>query len=67
MDYFTASIILLCCSAGNEQTAREAKEFGATVFTYTVDCSKKEEIYEAGEKVKRDVGQVRFMFSMITI
>ncbi|XP_072047945.1 estradiol 17-beta-dehydrogenase 11-like isoform X3 [Amphiura filiformis] len=48
---------------GNEQTAREAKEFGATVFTYTVDCSKREDIYETGEKVKKDVGQVYMLIN----
>lgn len=49
---------------GNEETAQEVKEFGGSrVFTYTVDCSKKEAIYEAAEKVKEDAGQVYMLIN----
>ncbi|KAJ6657461.1 hypothetical protein lerEdw1_002396 [Lerista edwardsae] len=41
-----------------ETTAEECRRLGATVHTFVVDCSLKEEIYSAAEKVKRNVGDV---------
>ncbi|XP_019381879.1 PREDICTED: estradiol 17-beta-dehydrogenase 11-like isoform X3 [Gavialis gangeticus] len=35
---------------GIEETAAECKRLGATVHTFVVDCSKREEIYRAAEK-----------------
>lgn len=36
---------------GNEETASQVKEFGAKVLTYTVDLSKREDIYRTADKV----------------
>ncbi|XP_041361482.1 epidermal retinol dehydrogenase 2-like [Gigantopelta aegis] len=43
---------------GNEETADLLRHLGATVSAYTVDLSKKEQIYRAAQKVKEDVGEV---------
>jgi len=36
---------------GLKETATECEGLGATVHTFVVDCSKREEIYSAAEKV----------------
>ena len=36
---------------GNEETASQVKEFGANALTYTVDLSKREDIYRTADKV----------------
>ena len=36
---------------GNEETALQVKEFGANALTYTVDLSKREDIYRTADKV----------------
>ncbi|KAM7021361.1 estradiol 17-beta-dehydrogenase 11-like isoform 2-T2 [Passerculus sandwichensis] len=43
---------------GVEETAAECQKLGATVQTFVVDCSKREEIYSAADKVKKDIGDV---------
>ncbi|KAJ8277655.1 hypothetical protein GJAV_G00078140 [Gymnothorax javanicus] len=49
---------------GNEETARLAKEKGASeVYTYTCDCSKKTEIYRVADQVKREVGDVGILIN----
>ncbi|KAM6402123.1 estradiol 17-beta-dehydrogenase 11-like [Pluvialis apricaria] len=44
-----------------EDTAAECKRLGATVQAFVVDCSKREEIYSAAEKVKKDIGDVSIL------
>ncbi|KAM6135649.1 estradiol 17-beta-dehydrogenase 11-like [Phoenicopterus ruber ruber] len=46
---------------GLEDTAAECERLGATVQTFVVDCSKREEIYSAAEKVKKDIGDVSIL------
>ncbi|XP_010226806.1 PREDICTED: estradiol 17-beta-dehydrogenase 11-like, partial [Tinamus guttatus] len=46
---------------GIESTAEECRRLGATVHTFVVDCSKKEEIYSTAEKVKKDIGDVSIL------
>ncbi|NWS71935.1 DHB11 dehydrogenase, partial [Crotophaga sulcirostris] len=46
---------------GVEDTAAECKRLGATVHTFVVDCSKREEIYSAADKVKKDIGDVSIL------
>ncbi|XP_051474787.1 estradiol 17-beta-dehydrogenase 11 isoform X2 [Apus apus] len=46
---------------GLEDTAAECQRLGAPVQTFLVDCSKREEIYSAAEKVKKDVGDVTIL------
>ncbi|XP_064507892.1 estradiol 17-beta-dehydrogenase 11-like [Pseudopipra pipra] len=46
---------------GVEETAAECKGLGATVETFVVDCSKREEIYSAAEKVKKEIGDVTIL------
>ncbi|KAM6076870.1 estradiol 17-beta-dehydrogenase 11-like [Chlamydotis macqueenii] len=46
---------------GVEDTAAECKRLGATVQAFVVDCSKREEIYRAAEKVKEDIGDVSIL------
>lgn len=36
---------------GNQETAAEIKKFGGQVTTYTVDLSKREDIYSTADKV----------------
>ncbi|XP_019383133.1 PREDICTED: epidermal retinol dehydrogenase 2-like [Gavialis gangeticus] len=49
---------------GNKETGRLAKEVGAVrVHTYTCDCSKKQEIYEYADKVKKEVGDVSILIN----
>ncbi|NXR06135.1 DHB11 dehydrogenase, partial [Semnornis frantzii] len=46
---------------GLEDTATECEKLGATVQTFVVDCSKREEIYSAAEKVKKEVGDISIL------
>ncbi|NWT63137.1 DHB11 dehydrogenase, partial [Erythrocercus mccallii] len=46
---------------GIEETAAECQKLGATVQTFVVDCSKREEIYGAADKVKKDIGDVTIL------
>ncbi|XP_017928734.1 estradiol 17-beta-dehydrogenase 11 [Manacus vitellinus] len=46
---------------GVEETAAECQGLGATVETFVVDCSKREEIYSAAEKVKKEIGDVTIL------
>uniref|UniRef100_A0A8B9M0I7 Estradiol 17-beta-dehydrogenase 11 n=1 Tax=Accipiter nisus TaxID=211598 RepID=A0A8B9M0I7_9AVES len=46
---------------GVEETAAECERLGATVQAFVVDCSKREEIYSAAEKVKKDIGDVSIL------
>ncbi|XP_031452522.1 estradiol 17-beta-dehydrogenase 11-like [Phasianus colchicus] len=46
---------------GLKETAAECEELGATVHSFVVDCSKREEIYSAAEKVKKDIGDVSIL------
>ncbi|XP_056424705.1 17-beta-hydroxysteroid dehydrogenase 13-like isoform X2 [Hyla sarda] len=48
---------------GVEETAAQCRKIGATVYTYVVDCSKREEISKAAEKVKQDVGDVNILIN----
>ncbi|XP_077132177.1 17-beta-hydroxysteroid dehydrogenase 13-like [Ranitomeya variabilis] len=46
---------------GVEETAEQCRNLGAKVYTYLVDCSKREDIGEAAEKVKEEVGDVNIL------
>ncbi|KYO38067.1 estradiol 17-beta-dehydrogenase 11 isoform X2 [Alligator mississippiensis] len=46
---------------GIEETAAECQRLGATVHTFVVDCSKREEIYRAAEKVKKEIGDISIL------
>merc|ERR1711962_965727 len=46
---------------GNEETAEQIRENGGKAYEYTVDISDSEEVYQAGLKVKRDVGNVTIL------
>lgn len=46
---------------GIEETAAECRELGASVHTYVVDCSKREDIYSSAKKVKEEVGDVSIL------
>uniref|UniRef100_A0A8C2TET9 Estradiol 17-beta-dehydrogenase 11 n=1 Tax=Coturnix japonica TaxID=93934 RepID=A0A8C2TET9_COTJA len=46
---------------GLKETAAECESLGATVHTFVVDCSKREEIYSAADKVKKDIGDVSIL------
>ncbi|XP_075058898.1 17-beta-hydroxysteroid dehydrogenase 13-like [Mixophyes fleayi] len=48
---------------GIEETAAECKQIGATVYTYVVDCSKRENINAAADKVKKEVGDVNILIN----
>ncbi|XP_051878967.1 epidermal retinol dehydrogenase 2 [Pristis pectinata] len=49
---------------GNQETARLAREQGAArVHTYHCDCSKRTSVYEAADKVKREVGDVSILIN----
>ncbi|KAJ8279779.1 hypothetical protein COCON_G00068450 [Conger conger] len=49
---------------GNKETARLAKEKGATeVHTYICDCSKKTEVYRIADQVKRELGDVSILIN----
>ena len=40
---------------GNQETAAEIKKFGGQAHSYTVDLSKKDEVYAAAEKVRTSI------------
>nr|XP_060635245.1 17-beta-hydroxysteroid dehydrogenase 13-like [Anolis sagrei ordinatus] len=46
---------------GVEETAEGCKKLGANAYAFVVDCSVKEEIYAAAEKVKREIGDVTIL------
>ncbi|NXP72499.1 DHB11 dehydrogenase, partial [Ramphastos sulfuratus] len=46
---------------GLEDTATECEKLGATVQAFVVDCRKREEIYSAAEKVKKEVGDISIL------
>ncbi|KAM4709574.1 17-beta-hydroxysteroid dehydrogenase 13-like [Discoglossus pictus] len=46
-----------------EETAAECRKIGATVYSYVVDCSKREQIQEAADKVKQQVGDVNILIN----
>ncbi|XP_071830758.1 short-chain dehydrogenase/reductase family 16C member 6-like isoform X2 [Apostichopus japonicus] len=49
--------------AGNSRTVKEIQSSGGEVYAYTVDVTKKEKVYEAAEKVKKDVGKVDILIN----
>ncbi|XP_066430374.1 17-beta-hydroxysteroid dehydrogenase 13-like isoform X2 [Eleutherodactylus coqui] len=51
------------CRDGIEETAEQCRKLGAKAFTYVVDCSKRNEIYAAAEKVKTTVGDVDILIN----
>ncbi|XP_016161287.1 PREDICTED: 17-beta-hydroxysteroid dehydrogenase 13-like, partial [Ficedula albicollis] len=52
---------------GVEETAAECQKLGATVQTFVVDCSKREEIYSTADKVKKDIGDVTILVNNVGI
>ncbi|NXM58522.1 DHB13 dehydrogenase, partial [Illadopsis cleaveri] len=50
-----------------EETAAECQKLGATVQTFVVDCSKREEIYSAADKVKKDIGDVTILVNNVGV
>ncbi|KAM4051107.1 17-beta-hydroxysteroid dehydrogenase 13-like [Anomaloglossus baeobatrachus] len=48
---------------GIEETAEQCRKLGAKAFTYVVDCSKKDEIYSAADKVKTTIGDVDILIN----
>lgn len=48
---------------GNEETASQVREFGATVHAFTCDLSKREDIYRVAEQAKSDVGDVDILIN----
>uniref|UniRef100_A0A8D0GYT9 Estradiol 17-beta-dehydrogenase 11 n=1 Tax=Sphenodon punctatus TaxID=8508 RepID=A0A8D0GYT9_SPHPU len=46
---------------GIEETAEECRKLGAEAYAFVVDCSKREKIYSAAEKVKSQVGDVSIL------
>ncbi|XP_004870600.1 17-beta-hydroxysteroid dehydrogenase 13 [Heterocephalus glaber] len=46
---------------GVEETAAECRKLGATVHTYVVDCSNREEIYSSVAQVKKEVGDISIL------
>ncbi|XP_076003440.1 retinol dehydrogenase 10-B-like [Genypterus blacodes] len=50
-----------CNTAANERTAELVRELGGRVRTYTVDLSRREDIYEAAERVRAEVGDVTIL------
>ncbi|NXU39707.1 RDHE2 dehydrogenase, partial [Drymodes brunneopygia] len=48
----------------NKETSRLAQEKGARrVFVYHCDCSKREEVYEQADKVKKEIGDVSILIN----
>ncbi|RVE73330.1 hypothetical protein OJAV_G00049130 [Oryzias javanicus] len=47
-----------CDAAANERTGRQARDLGARVHAYTVDVSRREDIYAAAERVRAEAGDV---------
>ena len=57
---------VVCCdinSVGNEQTVQEIKELGGTAVGYVFDCSDRDAVYEAANKIKNDVGDVDILIN----
>ncbi|CAN8209295.1 unnamed protein product [Coccothraustes coccothraustes] len=52
---------------GVEETAAECQYLGASVQTFVVDCSKREEIYSAANKVKKDIGDVTILVNNVGV
>ncbi|XP_051532045.1 epidermal retinol dehydrogenase 2 [Myxocyprinus asiaticus] len=49
---------------GNKETARMIKEMhGARAYTYTCDCSDREEVYRVANQVKREIGDVTILIN----
>uniref|UniRef100_A0A8C3QAF4 Uncharacterized protein n=1 Tax=Geospiza parvula TaxID=87175 RepID=A0A8C3QAF4_GEOPR len=49
---------------GNKETSRLAQQNGANrVFVYHCDCSKREEVYEQADKVRKEVGDVTILIN----
>ncbi|KAM9329538.1 17-beta-hydroxysteroid dehydrogenase 13-like [Gastrophryne carolinensis] len=48
---------------GIEETAELCRDLGAKAYAYVVDCSKRDDIYSAAEKVKSDVGDVDILIN----
>ncbi|XP_072261633.1 estradiol 17-beta-dehydrogenase 11-like [Pyxicephalus adspersus] len=46
-----------------EETAKECRKLGAKVYTYVVDCSKRQEITTAADQVKKEVGDVDILIN----
>ncbi|XP_060925130.1 retinol dehydrogenase 10 [Limanda limanda] len=44
-------------SSSNEQTAKLVQEMGGTAHTYTVDVTKREDVYHKAELVRKDLGR----------
>uniref|UniRef100_A0A8C5MDK5 Uncharacterized protein n=1 Tax=Leptobrachium leishanense TaxID=445787 RepID=A0A8C5MDK5_9ANUR len=51
------------CWNGVTETAEECRRLGATAHIYVVDCSKRLDIYNAAEKVKREIGEVDILIN----
>ncbi|CAI5779487.1 epidermal retinol dehydrogenase 2-like [Podarcis lilfordi] len=49
---------------GNKETARLARKNGAArVHNYTCDCSKRQEVYQVADQVKKEVGDVSILIN----
>ncbi|XP_041268839.1 epidermal retinol dehydrogenase 2-like [Onychostruthus taczanowskii] len=49
---------------GNKETSRLAQQNGASrVFVYHCDCSRREDIYEQADKVKKEIGDVTILIN----
>ncbi|XP_072261428.1 17-beta-hydroxysteroid dehydrogenase 13-like [Pyxicephalus adspersus] len=48
---------------GVEETANQCRKLGAKAYAYVVDCSKRNDIYAAAEKVKSEVGDVDILIN----
>ncbi|KAM5194310.1 17-beta-hydroxysteroid dehydrogenase 13-like [Mantella aurantiaca] len=48
---------------GVEETAELCKNLGAKAYAYVVDCSKRNDIYTAADKVKSEVGDVDILIN----
>ncbi|NWT18755.1 RDHE2 dehydrogenase, partial [Vireo altiloquus] len=49
---------------GNKETSRLAQQNGANrVFVYHCDCSRREEVYEQADKVRKEVGDVTILIN----
>ncbi|NXE92263.1 RDHE2 dehydrogenase, partial [Menura novaehollandiae] len=49
---------------GNKETSRLAQQKGAThVFIYHCDCSRREDVYEQADKVRKEVGDVTILIN----
>lgn len=50
-----------CNTAANEKTAELVRDLGVRVHTYTVDLSKRQNIYKAADTVRAEVGDVSIL------